>query len=170
MGLGGVRKRGLRKFGNEEEGIDPEAPLLYPPYPPVSEAAMKPYEGKKLKVPKIEGVAEERIQTVIGTKILGDPKLRRPNMFDMSIMVPPIIRWRGFVPPNSVCDELVVSPTCLQPSWISCRDLPNNPRFEEKSLLPLLKGWRPAWRDAVYLLYDMHHSAVANMGMIRTKE
>jgi hypothetical protein len=26
-----------------------------------------------------------------------------------------------------------------------------------------------AWRDAAFLLYDMHHGAVAHMRMVRTK-
>jgi arylsulfatase A-like enzyme len=209
------------------------------PYLPVPEEAMKPYEGKRLKVPKVEGVPEERMQqeyrayysaitavdialgrlldeletlgiaddtivvfmgdngymigqhgletkgnawrivpqggTVIGTKILGDPKLRRPNMFDLSILVPLIIRWRGVVPPNSVCDELVVS-TDLMPTFVDilkqfgrARLLPSQLHFEGQSLLPLLRGEKVAWRDAAFLLYDMHHGAVAHMRMVRTK-
>jgi arylsulfatase A-like enzyme len=209
------------------------------PYLPVPEEAMKPYEGKRLKVPKVEGVPEERIQqeyrayysaitavdialgrlldeletlgiaddtivvfmgdngymigqhgletkgnawrivpqggTVIGTKILGDPNLRRPNMFDLSILVPLIIRWRGVVPPNSVCDELVVS-TDLMPTFVDilkqfgrARLLPSQLHFEGQSLLPLLRGEKVAWRDAAFLLYDMHHGAVAHMRMVRTK-
>ena len=209
------------------------------PYLPVPEEAMKPYEGKRLKVPKVEGVPEERIQqeyrayysaitavdialgrlldeletlgiaddtivvfmgdngymigqhgletkgnawrivpqggTVIGTKILGDPKLRRPNMFDLSVLVPLIIRWRGVVPPNSVCDELVVS-TDLMPTFVDilkqfgrARLLPSQLHFEGQSLLPLLRGEKVAWRDEAFLLYDMHHGAVAHMRMVRTK-
>jgi arylsulfatase A-like enzyme len=209
------------------------------PYLPVPEEAMKPYEGKRLKVPKVEGVPEERIQqeyrayysaitavdialgrlldeletlgiaddtivvfmgdngymigqhgletkgnawrivpqggTVIGTKILGDPNLRRPNMFDLSILVPLIIRWRGVVPPNSVCDELVVS-TDLMPTFVDILKqfgraslLPSQLHFEGQSLLPLLRGEKVAWRDAAFLLYDMHHGAVAHMRMVRTK-
>ncbi|MFA0739956.1 MAG: hypothetical protein DFNUSKGM_000052 [Candidatus Fervidibacter sacchari] len=207
------------------------------PYLPVPDEAMKPYEGKKLKVPKVEGVPEERMQqeyrayysaitavdialgrlldeletlgiaddtivvfmgdngymigqhgletkgnawrivpqggTIIGTRILGDPKLRRPNMFDLSILVPLIIRWRGVVPPNSVCDELVVS-TDLMPTFVEilkqfgCQ-VPDNMHFEGQSLLPLLRGEKVAWRDAAFLLYDMHHGAVAHMRMVRTK-
>lgn len=208
------------------------------PYLPVPEEAMKPYEGKKLKVPKVEGVTEERMQeeyrayysaitavdialgklldelealgiaddtivvfmgdngymigqhgletkgnawrivpqggTVIGTRILGDPKLRRPNMFDLSIMVPLIIRWRGVIPENSVCDELVIS-TDLMPTFVDILrecgcDVPSNFRFEGQSLLPILKGEKVPWRDAAFLLYDMHHGAVAHMRMVRTKE
>ena len=209
------------------------------PYLPVPDEAMKPYEGKKLKVPKVEGVSEERMQqeyrayysaitaidialgrlldelealgiaddtivvlmgdngymigqhgletkgnawrivpqggTIIGTRILGDPKLRRPNMFDLSILVPLIIRWRGVVPPNSVCNELVVS-TDLMPTFVDilkqfgrAKFLPNQLHFEGQSLLPLLRGEKIAWRDAAFLLYDMHHGAVAHMRMIRTK-
>lgn len=208
------------------------------PYLPVPEEAMKPYEGKKLKVPKVEGVPEERMQeeyrayysavtavdialgrlldeldalgigddtivvfmgdngymigqhgletkgnawkivphggTVIGTRILGDPKLRRPNMFDLSIMVPLIIRWRGVVPANSVCDELVVS-VDLMPTFVDILkrfgcDVPDNLRFEGRSLLPLLRGEKVDWRDAAFLLYDMHHGAIAHMRVVRTKE
>lgn len=207
------------------------------PYLPVPEAAMEPYKGKRLKVPKVEGVPEERMQqeyrayysavtavdialgrlldelerlgiaddtivvfmgdngymigqhgletkgnawrivpqggTVIGTRILGDPKLRRPNMFDLSILVPLIIRWRGVVLPNSVCDELVVS-TDLMPAFVDilrqcgCQ-VPDNLHFDGQSLLPLLRGEKVAWRDAAFLLYDMHHGAVAHMRMVRTK-
>lgn len=208
------------------------------PYLPVPEEAMKPYEDKKLKVPKVEEVPEERMQkeyrayysaitavdialgrlldelealgiadetiivfmsdngymigqhsletkgnawkivpqggTIIGTKILGDPKLRRPNMFDLSIMVPLIICWRGVVPENSICDELVVS-TDLMPTFVDILrqfgcNVPNNLRFEGQSLLPLLRGEKVSWRDAAFLLYDMHHGAAAHMRMVRTKE
>ncbi len=205
------------------------------PYLPVPEEAMKPYDGKKLKVPKVEGVPEERVQqeyrayysaitavdialgrlldeleqlgiaddTIVvlmgdngymigqhgletkgnawriipqgrtGTKILGDPKLRRPNMFDLSILVPLIVRWRGVAPPNSVCDELVVS-TDLMPTfveilrWCGC-EVPSDFPFEGQSLLPLLRGEKVPWRDAAFLLYDLHHGAVAHMRMVRTK-
>jgi len=194
------------------------------PYLPVPEEAMKPYEGKKLKVPKVEGVPEERMQqeyrayysaitavdialgrlldeletlgiaddTIVvfmsdngymigqhGLETKGNawrivpPKSRRPNMFDLSILVPLIVRWRGVVPPNSVCDELVVS-TDLMPTFIDILKrfgfkVPDNLRFEGRSLLPLLRGEKVAWRDAAFLLYDMHHGAVANMRMVRTK-
>ncbi len=208
------------------------------PYLPVPEEAMKPYEGKGLKVPKVEGVSEERMQkeyrayysaitavdialgrlldelealgiaddtivvfmsdngymigqhgletkgnawkivpqggTVVGTRILGDPNLRRPNMFDLSIMVPLIIRWRGIVPPNSVCNELVIS-TDLMPTFVDILrrfgcNVPADLRFEGQSLFPLLRGEKVAWRDAAFLLYDMHHGAIAHMRMVRTKE
>ncbi len=207
------------------------------PYLPVPDEAMKPYEGKRLKVPKVEGVPEERMQqeyrayysavtavdialgrlldelerlgiaddtvvvfmgdngymigqhgletkgnawrivpqggTVIGTRILGDPKLRRPNMFDLSILVPLIVRWRGVVSPNTVCDELVVStdlfPTFVDILRLSGCPVPNDLRCEGQSLLPLLRGEKVAWRDEAFLLYDMHHGAVAYMRMVRTK-
>jgi arylsulfatase A-like enzyme len=96
-------------------------------------------------------------------------------MFDLSILVPLIIRWRGVVPPNSVCDELVVS-TDLMPTFVDilkqfgrARLLPSQLHFEGQSLLPLLRGEKVAWRDAAFLLYDMHHGAVAHMRMVRTK-
>ncbi|MCS7191665.1 MAG: sulfatase-like hydrolase/transferase [Armatimonadetes bacterium] len=208
------------------------------PYLPVPDEAMKPYEGKRLKVPKVEGVTEEKLQaeyrayysaitavdialgrlldelealeiaddtivvfmgdngymlgqhgletkgnawkivpqggTIIGTRILGDPNLRRPNMFDLSIMVPLIIRWRNVVPQNLVCDELVVS-TDLMPTFVDILgqfgcDVPKNLQFEGQSLLPLLRGEKIVGRDVAFLLYDMHHGAVANMRMARTKE
>lgn len=208
------------------------------PYLPVPEEAMEHYKGKRLKVPKVEGVPEERMQeeyrayysaitavdialgklldeleslgiaddtivvfmsdngymigqhgletkgnawrivpqggTVIGTKILGDPKLRRPNMFDLSILVPLIIRWRGVVPAGSVCDELVVS-TDLFPTFVDIlrslgQKVSSDFRCEGQSMLPLLRGEKVSWREAAFLLYDMHHGATARMRMVRTKE
>ncbi|MEJ5252052.1 MAG: sulfatase-like hydrolase/transferase [Chthonomonadetes bacterium] len=202
------------------------------PYLPVPEEAAKPYVGRRPKVPRMEGVPEERMEqeyrayytaitavdialgkllneletlgladntvvvfmgdngymigqhgletkgnawqiipqgsTVIGTRILGDPERRRPNMYDLSILVPLIIRWPGVVPAGSVCDELVVS-TDLFPTFVQVLgEGKSRWHTEGQSLLPLLKGEKRAWRDTAFLLYDMHHGAVAHMRMART--
>ncbi len=203
------------------------------PYLPVPDEATRPYAGRRLKVPRVEGVPEERMEqeyrayysaitavdialgklldeletlgladntvvvfmgdngymigqhgletkgnawqiipqggTVIGTRILGDPERRRPNMYDLSILVPLIIRWPGVVPAGSVCDELVVSPD-LFPTFVQVLgESQSRWHSEGQSLLPLLKGEKRAWRDTAFLLYDMHHGAVARMRMARTE-
>lgn len=202
------------------------------PYLPVPDEATRPYVGRRPKVPRVEGVPEERLEqeyrayysaitavdialgklldeletlgladntivvfmgdngymigqhgletkgnawqiipqggTVIGTRILGDPERRRPNMYDLSILVPLIIRWPGVVPAGSVCDELVVS-TDLFPTFLEVLgESQSRWHNEGQSLLPLLKGEKGAWRDTAFLLYDMHHGAVARMRMART--
>lgn len=207
------------------------------PYLPVPEEASKPYRGKRLNVPEVEGVPRERIEeeyrayytaitaidlalgrllgeldtlglagdtivvfmgdngymigqhgletkgnawrivpqggTVIGTQILGDPQQRRPNMFDLSILVPLIIRWRGEVRDGSSCDRLVTScdlfPTFVDILKRAGLPVSANLKTEGKSLLPLLRGERVDWRKSAFLLYDMHHGATAHMRMVRTE-
>jgi len=39
-----------------------------------------------------------------------------------------------------------------------------------RSLVPLLRGQVPAWDDTLFGQYDMHHSAIAQMRMIRTPD
>jgi choline-sulfatase len=96
--------------------------------------------------------------------------LPRPNMFDDSIVVPLIVRWPGVVRPGSVCEE-IVSHLDLFPTLMDMAGLDPATRssLEGFSILPLLREEARVWRDAVYLLYDMKHHAVAHMRMIRTR-
>ena len=102
---------------------------------------------------------------VIGTR------MRRPNMFDYSILVPLIIRWPGVVQPGTKCEAMVSSidffPTFLE---ILGQEVPPGLELEGRSMLPLLRGERVEWRDALFGLYDMHHGAQAHMRMIRTAQ
>ena len=102
-------------------------------------------------------------------------KLRRPNMFDDSILVPFIVRWPGLVDPGSQSEAFVstidILPTLAEVAGIPARELPP---VDGKSLVPLLKGESPDWRDAWFDTYDMIHlgneGEVPHMRMIRTDE
>lgn len=146
--------------------------------------------GRLLAELEALGVAERTIVVVMGdngymlgqhgleTKgnawRFGNPRDRRPNMFDDSIRVPLVIRWPEGTPPGLVRDEMVTSldlfPTFLEilrESGSACREAPSP---EGRSLLPLLRGEAPPWRDDVCMLYDMHHGAVGRMRMARTRD
>ena len=54
---------------------------------------------------------------------------------------------------------------------VACRGYQGSgrPETESVSLLPLMKGANPPWRDTFYGSYDQHHyEPVANLRMIRT--
>jgi len=104
--------------------------------------------------------------------VMGKRGQRRPNMFELSILVPLIIRWPAVIKPGSRCDEMVCS-TDFMPTFIDILrecgcDVPEL-KTEGMSMLPLLRGEQVKWRDELFLLYDMHHGAEAHMRMIRTK-
>lgn len=102
--------------------------------------------------------------------------LRRPNMWDTSIMVPLIVRWPSVVQPGTVCNRLVslmdFFPTFLHMLELERRELP----LDGLSLLPLLQGREAVpWRDALYDAYDMHaytryRGSEDSMRMIRTHD
>ena len=96
----------------------------------------------------------------------------RPNMYDDAIRVPLLIYWPGAVAPGTSITQ-VVSNLDLLPTILEIAGLERRAIFEirGKSLVPLLKGQRPApWDDTLFGQYDMHHYQVARMRMIRTPE
>jgi len=66
-----------------------------------------------------------------------------------------------------VVSNLDLFPTILELAGLG---VPDNLTIRGRSLIPLLRGQAPAWADALFGQYDMHHSAVARMRMIRTPE
>ncbi len=98
----------------------------------------------------------------------------RPNMFDDSIRVPLIIRWPGTVAPGSSVQKVVtnldVFPTVLEMTGVGA---PPNLALDGRSFVPLLKndpGSSSSWDETFIGQYDMHHTKVARMRMIRTPE
>jgi uncharacterized sulfatase len=93
----------------------------------------------------------------------------RPNMFDDAVRVPLLICWPGVIAPASkitrVVSNLDLFPTIMDLAGLG---LPQNLVIRGRSLVPLLRGETPTWDDTLYGMYDMHHSAVARMRMIRT--
>lgn len=102
-------------------------------------------------------------------------KLRRPNMFDDSVLVPFIVRWPGVVKAGSTNHALVATIDVL-PTVADVASIPaaQQPDVDGKSLLPLLKGRPTNWRRAWFDTYDMVHlgndGEVPHMRMIRTDD
>jgi choline-sulfatase len=95
----------------------------------------------------------------------------RPNMFDDTIRVPLLVCWPGVVRAGRTIERVVsnldVFPTILE---MAGPGVPDNLAIRGRSLVPLLSGKEPPWDDTLFGQYDMHHSQVARMRMIRTPE
>jgi uncharacterized sulfatase len=98
----------------------------------------------------------------------------RPNMFDDAIRVPLIVRWPGTVAPGSAVEKVVsnldIFPTVLEMTGLG---MPPKHAIDGRSFVPLLKQDSSAasgWDDTLIGQYDMHHTKVARMRMIRTPE
>jgi uncharacterized sulfatase len=66
-----------------------------------------------------------------------------------------------------VVSNLDVFPTVLEMAGLG---VPENLAIRGRSLVPLLRGQSVPWDDSLFGQYDMHHSAVARMWMIRTPQ
>jgi uncharacterized sulfatase len=94
----------------------------------------------------------------------------RPNMFDLSIQVPLIVRWPGAVKPGTEIEELVSNvDTFASVLGMLQVPLPEKYRHEGMDFSPLLRGARVSWRDAIFGQYDLHNSGLAFMRSIRTR-
>jgi uncharacterized sulfatase len=95
----------------------------------------------------------------------------RANMYDEAIRVPLLVCWPGVVAPGTAIDRVVSNvdlfPTILEMAGLG---MPENLAIRGRSLVPLLRGQSPPWDDTLFGQYDMHHSSVASMRMIRTPE
>jgi len=95
----------------------------------------------------------------------------RPNMYDDAVRVPLLICWPGVLAPGTtithVVSNLDLFPTILELAGLG---VPENLTVRGRSLVPLLRGQAAAWDDTLFGQYDMHHSAIARMRMIRTPE
>src|SRR5262245_19918819 len=94
---------------------------------------------------------------------------KRPNMFDLSMRVPLIVRGPGAVKPGSEVKELVSNIDTFA-SVLGMLDVTAPPGYKQegKDFTPLLRGHKAAWRDAVFGQYDLHNSGLAYMRSIRT--
>lgn len=102
--------------------------------------------------------------------------LRRPNMWDTSIMVPLIVRWPMVVQPGTRSN----TPVSLMDFFPTFMDIlgqhPHELQLDGLSLLPMLQGQTPVqWRDALFDAYDMHaykryRGSEDSMRMIRTSD
>lgn len=101
----------------------------------------------------------------IGTNI------RRPNMFEYSILVPLIIKWPEVIKKGNICKEMVCSldffPTLVDILRMLGEEIPVDLEFDGTSIFPILQGKNFKPREEIYLLYDMHHGLEAHMRMLR---
>jgi arylsulfatase A-like enzyme len=77
-------------------------------------------------------------------------------MYEESFRTPLIARWPGVVPPGSVNSDLVQNIDFAE-TFLDIAGAPIPDDMQGRSLLPLLKGERPAdWRDSLYYHYYEH--------------
>lgn len=95
-------------------------------------------------------------------------KGRRPNMFDVSLQVPLIVRWPKVVRPGTKLDALVSNIDTFA-TVLGMLDVPPPKDYRQhgKDFAPLLRGHAIAWRDAVFAQYDLHNGDKAHMRTIR---
>jgi uncharacterized sulfatase len=95
---------------------------------------------------------------------------KRPNMFDLSLRVPLIIRWPGVVKPGTEIRELV-SNIDMFPSVLGMLKVAAPEKYKQNGMdfSPLLRGEKVAWRSAVFAQYDLHNGGLAYMRSIHTQ-
>lgn len=108
-------------------------------------------------------------EVYLGTRVISDKY--RPNMYELSMKVPAIVRWPGVVKPGTVIDAvgsaLDFFPTVVE---MAGAKLPDGDPLRGRSLVPLLRGEPPAdWRDEYFGEYHMINYVEADMRSYRTK-
>ncbi|MAB81164.1 MAG: sulfatase [Planctomycetes bacterium] len=74
-------------------------------------------------------------------------------MYEPSLRTPLIVRWPGVTQGGSTNDRLVQN-IDLAPTLAAMADLRDEPEMHGASLVPLLRGQTPPWRDAIYYHYQ----------------
>ena len=89
-------------------------------------------------------------------------------IFEESLSMPFLIRWPGVVKPGSRPEPMIQN-IDYAPTFLDMAGIPVPKAMQGRSLLPLLKGEAPAWREAVYYQYtgETTHSVAPHDG-IRT--
>ncbi|MCB1124790.1 MAG: DUF4976 domain-containing protein, partial [Verrucomicrobiae bacterium] len=96
----------------------------------------------------------------------------RPNMYDLSLKTPGIIKWPGVTRAGMVIKDTTRSldlfPTILEMAGI---EIPKDIPLRGRSLVPLLKGRTPSdWPRDFYAEYHMINYVEADMRCYRTPE
>lgn len=94
---------------------------------------------------------------------------RRPNLWDLSLRVPLIIRWPGVTKPGMAIPQMVSNvdtfSTVLAMLGVSA---PQNAKQEGLDFTPLLRGEAKPARDILFSQYDLHNTASARLRAART--
>jgi arylsulfatase A-like enzyme len=91
-------------------------------------------------------------------------------MYENSLEMPLIVKWPGVIPAGARNHDLVQN-LDYAPTFLEIAGAPVPPDMQGRSLVPLLKGERPAdWRDAIYYHYFEYPSVhmVARQRGVRT--
>jgi arylsulfatase A-like enzyme len=92
-------------------------------------------------------------------------------MYEESIRMPFLVRWPAAIKPGSIQTALAINPD-FAPTFLDAAGLAVPADMQGRSLLPLLKGNRPAdWRNSFYYRYyhdPGHHNTRAHFG-VRTE-
>jgi arylsulfatase A-like enzyme len=89
-------------------------------------------------------------------------------MYEPSAKMPFLIRWPGVIKPAGVQEKLAIN-TDFAPTFMDAAGLPVPEEMQGRSLIPLLKGEKPAdWRTSFYYRYyhdPGHHNTRAHYGV-----
>ncbi|QDT07589.1 Choline-sulfatase [Rubripirellula lacrimiformis] len=105
-----------------------------------------------------------------GTRVISDKY--RPNMYDLSLRVPAIVRWPGVVQPGTTIESTA---TCLDwfPTLVAMAKSPMPAGLElpGRDLTSLMTDGPPAdWDNDLFAEYHMVHYAQADMVCFRTPD
>jgi uncharacterized sulfatase len=94
----------------------------------------------------------------------------RPNLHDISLRVPAIVRWPGVVQPGIVIAETVSAvdwyPTIVE---LAGAKIPAATILRGRSIVPLLRGESiPGWNNDLYAEYNIDNNSHARMRTIRS--
>jgi arylsulfatase A-like enzyme len=89
-------------------------------------------------------------------------------MYEPSLKMPFVIRWPGVIKPGSTSDALATNADFAE-TFLDVAGAPIPPDMQGRSLVPILKGERPAdWRTSFYYRYyhdPGHHNTAAHYGV-----
>lgn len=96
---------------------------------------------------------------------------KRPNMFDLSMRVPLLVRWPGVVKPGTTVHEMVSNIDTL-PSVLGMLNVrvPRDLKHHGMDFSALLRGEKVEWRQEIFGQYDLHNGGLAFMRTIRTSK
>ncbi|MGK0239495.1 MAG: arylsulfatase A-like enzyme [Candidatus Pelagisphaera sp.] len=105
-----------------------------------------------------------------GTRVISEKY--RPNMYDLSLKTPTIIRWAEVVKPGTIVEDTTTSldwfPTILEMGGVAIpRDIP----LRGRSFVPILRGKTPSnWSQDYFGEYHMINYVEADMLCYRTPD
>jgi len=98
-------------------------------------------------------------------------RIKRPNMWDTSLLTPLGIRWPGRIEPSTEIPGIITT-LDFYPTILAMLDVesPLGLQLEGTSFLPLLSNPATTLHDTTFGSYDLRHGGLAHMRMIRTPE